>query len=299
MNKEALFYKKEGNNIRCELCPHNCLISEGRTGICNVREVKKDYEGNLKLYTLNYGEITSMSLDPIEKKPLYNFYPGSYILSIGSFGCNFKCTFCQNFSISQYRAKSQYISAKDMCDTSLNLKNNMGLAFTYNEPTIWYEYVLDVSRMIKNLNKNHKIVLVTNGYINEEPLKRLLPYVDALNIDLKGNNKYYKDICFGTLNEVKNTIKISKEMGCHIEITTLLVPKFNTDDETINHIGKFLKSIDEDIPIHLSRYFPRYKMNEELTSLEQMKKSYRILKKYLKNVYLGNLTVEELKICTE
>ncbi|MGL5353827.1 MAG: radical SAM protein, partial [Clostridium sp.] len=233
MNKEALFYKEEEGKIHCNLCPHNCTILEGNIGVCNVRQAMKDDNGNLKLYTLNYGEITSIAMDPIEKKPLYNFYPGSQILSIGSFGCNFKCSFCQNYSISQYRSESKYVSPENIIQISMSTKDNIGLAFTYNEPSIWYEYVLDVAKKIKELNPDHKTVLVTNGYINEEPLRNLLVYIDALNIDLKGGDDYYKKLCFGRLENVKNTIKIAYEMGCHIEVTTLLVPGENTDEETI------------------------------------------------------------------
>ena len=216
----------------------------------------RDKDGNLKLYSLNYGEVTSMSLDPIEKKPLFHFYPGTQILSIGSFGCNFKCSFCQNYNISQYKAESKFVSPEDMAKISLDIKDNIGLAFTYNEPSIWYEYVLDVSKKIKEINPNHKTVLVTNGYINEKPLRELLPYIDALNIDLKGNGEYYKKLCFGTLEEVERTIKVAFEMGKHIEVTTLLLPDENTDNKTLEDIGEFLSSIDKSIPLHVSRYFP-------------------------------------------
>ena len=297
MIKEALFYHYENGKIRCDLCPQDCLISEGRRGLCRVREATKDEDGNLKLYSINYGEITAISLDPIEKKPLYNFYPGTNILSIGSFGCNFKCSFCQNYNISQEKAESKFVTPEEMADISLGFKDSIGLAFTYNEPSIWYEYVLDVAKEIKRKNKNHKVVVVSNGYIKEEPLKKLLPYIDAMNIDLKGNNEYYKSLCVGTLKEVENTIKIAYEAGCHIEITTLLVTGENTDEETIKNIGRFLASLNKSITLHISRYFPRYKMKNEATSLEEMKMAYKILTKYLDNVYLGNLSYEEIQYC--
>lgn len=238
MNKEAMFYEEKDGLINCYLCPHRCKkISEGHKGVCGVREVKKDEEGAIKLYSINYGEITSLSMDPIEKKPLYEFYPETMILSIGSFGCNFKCSFCQNYSISQYRAESKYIPPEEMAEISMEIENNIGLAFTYNEPSIWYEYVYDVARKIKERNKEHKVVLVTNGYICNELLKKLLPYVDALN------------------------------------------------------------SLNKDIPLHLSRHFPRYKMNLQSTPIDEIKKSYHILKKYLNHIYLGNLTAEEIEYC--
>ncbi|MGL4774678.1 MAG: AmmeMemoRadiSam system radical SAM enzyme [Clostridium sp.] len=298
MNKEARFYIEENGKIRCSLCPHNCLISEGNRGICNVREAIRE-NGKLKLFSINYGEITSIAMDPIEKKPLYHFYPGTQILSIGSFGCNFKCSFCQNYSISQYRAESRFISPEDMANTSIEIEGNMGLAFTYNEPTIWYEYVYEVSKEIKKRNPNHKTVLVTNGYINEEPLRELLPFIDGLNIDLKGNGEYYKRLCFGSLEEVERTIRICKEMGKHVEVTTLLVPGDNTDDETIERIGAFLSSVDRSIPLHISRYFPRYKMDKEQTPIEEIKRAYWRLKEVLEYVYLGNLSEVEKKYCEE
>ena len=231
------------------------------------------------------------------KKPLYNFYPGSNILSIGSFGCNFKCSFCQNYSISQNRPQSNYVSPEEMAHISLEIKNDLGLAFTYNEPSIWYEYVYDVCKKIKFLSKDHKTVLVTNGFISEEPLRKLLPYIDALNVDLKGNDEYYKRLCFGGLDAVKNTIRDASEMGCHIEITTLLIPNENTDDITLKELGEFLGSVDKNITLHVSRYFPRYKMDKPETSLDDMKKAYQFLSKYLNNIYLGNLTKKELEFC--
>ncbi len=297
MNKRALFYKKEEDKIRCNLCPHNCLISEGHRGICNVRKAMKDEDGELNLYSLNYGEVTSISLDPIIKKPLYKFYPESMILSIGSFGCNFKCSFCQNYDISQYRPKSKFISPEEMAKISLDMEESIGLAFTYNELSIWYEYVYYTAKKIKEIDSNHKVVVVTNGYISEEPLKALLPYVDALNIDLKGNNEYYKKLCFGSLEEVKRTIKIAVEMGKYVEVTTLLIPDENTDNFTLADIGNFLNKLDRTIPLHISRYFPRYKMDKNATSLQEMRNAYKVLSEKLDNIYLGNLTKAEIEYC--
>ena len=297
MNKRALFYKKEEDKIRCNLCLHNCLISEGHRGICNVRKAMKDEDGELNLYSLNYGEVTSISLDPIIKKPLYKFYPESMILSIGSFGCNFKCSFCQNYDISQYRPKSKFISPEEMAKISLDMEESIGLAFTYNEPSIWYEYVYYTAKKIKEIDSNHKVVVVTNGYISEEPLKALLPYVDALNIDLKGNNEYYKKLCFGSLEEVKRTIKIAVEMGKYVEVTTLLIPDENTDNFTLADIGNFLNKLDRTIPLHISRYFPRYKMDKNATSLQEMRNAYKVLSEKLDNIYLGNLTKAEIEYC--
>lgn len=284
MEKEALFYEKQGDKINCKLCPHNCLIPVGAHGICNVRVNR---EG--KLYTINYGEITSMAQDPIEKKPLYHFKPGSNILSVGSFGCNFSCGFCQNYSISQGRANSEYIPPDKLVEICKGLEDNIGIAFTYNEPSIWYEYVYNSSKLLKETLKDINIVMVTNGYIKEEPLKMLLPYVDAMNIDLKAfNNKYYKDICGGSVTPVMDTIKIaSKE--CHVEVTTLLVNGENDSAEEIEGIASFIASLNKDIPLHLSRYFPNYKMENPATEIEVMRRDRDIAKEHLNYVYLGNV----------
>ncbi|MFT5872305.1 MAG: pyruvate formate lyase activating enzyme [Clostridium sp.] len=284
MEKEALFYVIQGDKISCKLCPHNCLIKAGEHGKCNVRINR----GGV-FYTVNYGEITSMAQDPIEKKPLYHFKPGSKILSVGSFGCNFSCNFCQNHSISQVRASSEYISPEKLVEVCKSLEDNIGVAFTYNEPSIWYEYVYNASRLLKETIKDINIVLVTNGYIKEEPLKMLLPYVDAMNIDLKAfNNKYYKNICGGSVLPVINTIKLaSKE--CHVEVTTLLVSGENDSNNEISEIAGFIGSLNKDIPLHLSRYFPSYKMKNPATNVEVMIEDRYIAKKYLNYVYMGNV----------
>ncbi len=290
--REAMFFHPENGKIRCVLCPHYCLIEKEHVGFCGVRQCSES-EGQLKLYTLNYGEITSASLDPVIKKPLYHFHPESNILSIGTFGCNFKCSFCQNYSISQYRPESEYVSAEEMAEISLRNENSIGLAFTYNEPSIWYEYVYDVSREIKKRNSEHKIVLVTNGYITEEPLKLLLPIVDAMNIDLKGDEEFYKSICLGKMGPVMETIRIADREGCHVEVTTLLIPGENNSHETLDKLGDFISSVNKDIVLHVSRYFPRYKMSRPITDIEDMKKAYRQLKEKLNNVYVGNISDED------
>lgn len=297
MNKEALYYQKEENTIKCKLCPHRCAIQEGKSGACRVRVAKKDENGELRLYSTNYGEITSIALDPIEKKPLNQFYPQSRILSIGTFGCNFKCPYCQNHRISQDKPETKFVSAKDMAIISKEIIDNIGLAFTYNEPIIWYEYVLDVCKNIKKINPEQKTVLVTNGYINEEPFRELLPYIDAINIDLKGGKDFYNKLCKGELEEVENAIRIAYSMKCHLEITTLLVPGENTDYPSLNYIGQFISSIDKDIPLHLARYIPSYKMDRKTTALEEIRTSYKLLKSYLNNIYLQDLNEAEYDFC--
>lgn len=284
MKTEAMFYEKLEDKIHCFLCPHNCVIENGHFGKCNVRTHEDG-----KLFTINYGEVTSAALDPIEKKPLYYFKPHTHIFSVGSFGCNFTCGFCQNYSISQFKAKSQFVSKEDLVHTALTMKDNIGIAFTYNEPSIWYEYVYDSAKLLKETNPNASVVIVTNGYISEEPLKKLLPYVDAMNIDLKSFNKnYYKDLCGGSLQPVLKNIEIAAK-NTHVEITTLLVSGENDRLEEVEEIAKFLSSISADIPLHLSRYFPRYKLENEPTDIEFMKKAEEVAKKYLNKVNLGNV----------
>lgn len=284
MEQEAMFYEELGEKIHCYLCPHNCVIEEGHIGKCNVRK-----HNGKKLYSLNYGEVTSIARDPIEKKPLYHFRPGTDILSVGSFGCNFTCGFCQNYSISQCKAESSYMPPEKLLEICLDLEDNVGVAFTYNEPSIWYEYVYDCSKLLKNQIRDISIVLVSNGYIQDEPLKKLLPYIDAANIDLKGfTNKYYKGLCGGRLEPVLESIK-AYSIGCHLEITTLLVTGENDSPEEVSKIAEFIASIDKSIPLHLSRYFPRYNMESAATDINVMKEAFDVSKKHLDYVYLGNI----------
>ncbi|MCM0647944.1 AmmeMemoRadiSam system radical SAM enzyme [Clostridium swellfunianum] len=284
MKVKAMYYEKLKDKIHCYLCPHNCVIENGHFGKCSVR-LHEDGE----LYNLNYGEITSLALDPIEKKPLHYFRPNTWILSAGSFGCNFTCSFCQNYSISQHKPDSQFVSKEQLVSTVLTTEDNIGIAFTYNEPSIWYEYVYDCAKLLKETDESKAVVLVTNGYISEEPLKALLPYVDAMNIDLKSfSNRYYKDICGGSLKPVLSTIEIAAK-SCHVEVTTLVVSGENDSLEEIEEIATFLGNIDRNIPLHLSRYFPRYKMNNPPTDVDFMFKAEETAKKYLNRVGLGNV----------
>lgn len=269
--KEALFYKKRNNNsITCTLCPNYCVIESEKTGICGVRK-----NNNGILTAMSYGMISSMALDPIEKKPLDFFMPGSYILSIGSYGCNFKCGFCQNWSISQEKPGLEYISPEELCNTSVQIENNIGIAFTYNEPLIGYEFVYDTCRL--NKENNNINVLVTNGYINEEPLMKLLPYIDAMNIDLKSfTNQYYTDVCRGGIEPVKQTITncVGK---CHIEITNLSVPGLNDSTEEMEEMCSWIASVDKTIPLHIIPFRPLYKMHnhpgQTLKRLNQLRKT--------------------------
>lgn len=284
MKTQAMFYEKLKDKVHCFLCPHNCVIAEGSYGKCSVRT----NEGG-ELFAINYGEITSAAMDPIEKKPLYHFKPGSHILSVGSFGCNFACGFCQNYTISQAKPASRFVSGEELIDAALSIKDNIGIAFTYNEPSIWYEYVYDCAKLLKEAAPEKSVVLVTNGYISEEPLNMLLPYVDAVNIDLKSFNKeYYSKLCGGSLQPVLKSIETAAK-ACHVEVTTLLVTGENDSMEEVEKIAEFISSISPEIPLHLSRYFPRYKLNNPPTDIAFMKKAEETAKKYLRNVHLGNI----------
>ncbi|PAB56923.1 AmmeMemoRadiSam system radical SAM enzyme [Anaeromicrobium sediminis] len=284
MEKKAMFYEIKGEKIHCFLCPHNCHIGENQFGLCGVRTNK-----DMELKTINYGEIASANQDPIEKKPLFHFKPGTLILSVGSFGCNFACGFCQNYSISQERPKSEFVEPKKLADTTANLDNNTGIAFTYNEPTIWYEYVYDVAKDLKENYEDIKVVLVTDGYITKEALEKLMPYVDAMNIDLKGfSEEYYKKICRGSLKPVMETIEYAAK-HCHVEITTLLVSSLNDSLEEVEEISKFLAQINKNIPLHLSRYFPTYKMNLPATEINTILEAQKRAQEHLNYVFVGNV----------
>ncbi|NLA85481.1 MAG: AmmeMemoRadiSam system radical SAM enzyme, partial [Clostridiales bacterium] len=285
MIQDALFWNKEGNRVRCQLCPHHCLIADGKSGICSVR---LNENGNLK--TCSYGDITALAMDPIEKKPLYHYKPGTYILSAGSFGCNFSCDFCQNHSIahSDHSTRSTYLSPEQLIAYIRKAEGNTGIAFTYNEPSIWFEYIYDTARKLKETDSRFSVVLVTNGYIEREPLKKLLPYVDAMNIDLKSmQDSFYRKTCGGRLEPVLSTIELSYEI-CHIEVTTLLVTGLNDSVDEISELSRFLSDLDRDIPLDLSSYFPSYKMRRSPSPGDVIRRAAEIAVKYLNYVYLGN-----------
>lgn len=288
MEREAMFYYLDGGVIHCKLCPHKCILKEGSTGICNARRA----EGG-KLKTQNYGMVSSMALDPIEKKPLYHYKPKSMILSIGSYGCNFNCGFCQNYKISKQIPYLRYISPESMVKYAIDLKNdgNIGIAFTYNEPFISYEYIYNTSRLIKE--KGMDVIIVTNGYVNSEPLIELLPYIDAMNIDLKAfSNEFYKSVCNGKLEDVLKTIEIAYSK-CHLEITTLLVNGYNDSIEEIDRLSKWISDIDENIPLHLTRYYPSYRFKEPKTPVTRVLDCVKEARKYLRYVYPGNIPFED------
>ncbi len=282
--KEALYYSSEDNlSVLCKLCPHNCLIKEGKSGICRVRKNE-----NGRLYSLNYNKISSIGVDPVEKKPLYHFYPGSKVLSVGTYGCNFSCTFCQNWQISQKTPALREYSAEEIIAVAKKKDINM-LAFTYSEPVVWYEYVREAAELAKK--NNIKTVLVSNGFIEKEPLEDLIPFIDAANIDLKSfNSSFYKKYCGGSLDPVKNTIKKMAET-IHLELTNLIITDLNDSREEIEEITDWITSIDKNIPLHLSRYYPAYKLQKKSTDPEILKMAYKTAKKKLSYVFLGNINI--------
>jgi pyruvate formate lyase activating enzyme len=286
--KEALYYETEDNQrVRCYLCPHKCLIKPDQKGICRVRVNRAGY-----LYTLNYGQLTSLALDPIEKKPLYHFYPGSLILSVGTFGCNLACPFCQNYTIAHQKPETRWMSPEDLLSVArrCQLDGSIGVAFTYNEPSIWFEYVWDCAQLLHA--QGQQVVLVTNGHIEAEPLADLLPYVGAMNIDVKAfQEDFYRKLCKGSLAAVKERIQQAVQ-STHVEVTTLIIPGENDSPQEIESLASWLASIDRTLPLHLSRYHPAYRFDRSSTPEKTMRTAKEIAQQYLEFVYLGNLPGE-------
>jgi len=287
--QEALYYKKVKNKtLQCTLCPHYCVLHDMQAGKCDVR-----INHNGILQSQNYGLISGMHADYIEKKPLYHFYPSKKILSVGTLGCNMTCNFCQNHQISQPEslnlAGTTTQTPDEIIAAAEQEPNNIGIAYTYNEPTIWYEFVLDTAK--KAAKKNLKNVLVSNGFINQEPLKQLIPYLDAVNIDLKAySDEFYRKIAGAKLQPVLETIKTFEQNNIHTEITLLIIPELNDDINEFRELLKFIKNeTDENTVLHLSRYFPTYRSQQAITPEKTLKTLFDEAKKMLNFVYLGNI----------
>ena len=272
----------EDNKVRCRLCPAECLLTEGKVGICRAR-----FNRDGKLVTDNYGELVTGAYDPIEKKPLYHFHPGSVIFSTGANGCNFKCANCQNWDISQTKVPTRYVEPADLVELAAG-RNSIGIAYTYSEPLIWFEYIREVGRLIHEAGM--KNVLVSNGYINPEPLEELLPIIDAANIDLKAmDDGFYKRICKGKLAPVMHTISRFHEYGTHLEVTNLVIPGRNDTASDFERLTDFIAGLSPRIPLHFSAYYPTYRMTNPPTPLETLENAYDIAKKKLDEVFLGNV----------
>lgn len=292
MRKQACLYQKlEKDLARCQLCAHRCLINPGKRGICSVRENQ-----NGTLYSLNYGLAIAANVDPIEKKPLFHFLPGTNSFSIATAGCNFRCEFCQNWEIAQITKGpsgeiiGQKLSPEKVVQQALKT-GCQSIAYTYTEPTIFFEYASDTAKLAKK--KNLANIFVTNGYQTPETIKMMTGLIDAANIDLKSfSEKFYRQICGAKLAPVLETIKRMYKAGIHLEITTLVVPGQNDSDKEITQIAQFIANIDVNIPWHISRFHPDYQMTDASpTPLETLDKAFQVGKKAgLKYVYLGNVS---------
>lgn len=279
MATRAQYYKKLEGAVRCELCPHHCFIREGERGLCSVRQVRDG-----ELYSLSDGYISSMAYDPIEKKPLSHYLPGT-ILSIGSFGCNFHCDFCQNHRLLDPGVRKIRVE-DDFLLKAAKEKASLGIAYTYNEPIINFEMV---KRLAMKIHQQGQVnVLVTNGYIEREPRRELLGLIDAWSIDYKMPEELYPKICGGREDRVLETIKEVRE-DAHLEVTILLIPGRNTQEEVFRGMIEKLAGIGEDIPLHLTRYFPSYKCDLPATDLKTLLACRDLAKKYMKRVELGNI----------
>lgn len=276
--------------VLCDVCPKFCKLREGQIGFCRARS---NIGG--KIVPINYGQATSLALDPIEKKPLMRFCPGTYILSYGSYGCNLRCPYCQNASISMAgpdNCPHRLITPEGLTDLAVDLSKqepgNIGVAFTYNEPTVCFEFIRDTSKLLHEAGL--KSVVVTNGGLVRKYADELLPHVDALNIDLKGfSNEFYRYVK-GEFDTVKEFIKAAVEHKCHVELTTLVIPTKNDDPEEIGREVEWIASISPEIPLHLSQFFPRYKVDDlPPTPAETIYRLKDIAEKKLKYVYTGNL----------
>lgn len=296
--KEASYYESlENKKILCNLCPHHCIISAGKTGICKVR---KNIDGTL--YSLVYAKPITQSADPIEKKPLFHFHPGSKSFSIATVGCNMHCLHCQNADISQVKKDifpTEKVSAEEIVNAAKK-SGSKSIAYTYTEPTIYYEYAYDIA--IKAHEKDLKNVFVTNGYIEKEPLEKIAPFLDAANIDLKGMTEdFYTNICGAKLQPVLDAIKHYYDLGIWIEITTLIIPDYNDDTDTLTKIAEFIANLDVSIPWHVTGFYPTYKLTDATpTPVSTLQRAVEIGKKAgLLYIYQGNRGAGENTFCPQ
>ena len=289
--KEAMLYESgEDNTVRCHLCNHRCKIREGKRGICGVRENRQG-----TLYSLVYGKIVAEHIDPIEKKPLYNFLPGSRAYSIGTVGCNFHCKHCQNYEISQYphARGSRIIGTPRTPEAIVQAAEDAGcasIAYTYTEPTIFFEFAYDTGRLAHQ--KGIKNVFVSNGYMSAEALDRIAPYLDAINVDLKAfSETTYKDVCGARLAPVLETIQQMKERNVWVEVTTLVIPGLNDAESELRAIAGFVKRVGREVPWHVTAFYPTYKMTDRPpTPAATLRRAREIgLAEGLRYVYEGNV----------
>jgi len=289
--KEAMLYEKlEDSKVKCNLCNHRCSIAEGKRGICGVRENQKG-----TLYSLVYRRAIAAHIDPIEKKPFFNFLPGTMSYSIATQGCNFRCRFCQNWEISQSSKEGGKIKGEDIPPEKIvELAKSSGcesIAYTYTEPTVFFEYAYDTAKIASK--EGLKNVFVTNGFMSEESLREIQPYLDAANVDLKGfTEEFYRDICGARLEPILNNLKLMKELGIWVEVTTLIIPTLNDSMDELRQAAEFIKNeLGAETPWHLSKFHPDYKMGDiPSTPVDTIHKAREIgLEAGLRYVYAGNL----------
>ncbi|MBI4828720.1 MAG: AmmeMemoRadiSam system radical SAM enzyme [Nitrospinae bacterium] len=274
--------KLPDGRARCELCPVGCVLSEGKTGVCRGKQVIGG-----EMIAVNYGRTTSLNLDPVEKKPLYHFHPGTRILSVGPNGCNLKCDFCQNYHISQVEAPTEMLSPEDLAAEAAKT-GSIGVAYTYTEPLIWFEYVRDAARAVRERGMAN--VLVTNGFINPKPLEKLLPWIDAMNLDIKSMNpEFYKRVCKANLAPVLETAKMTAQAGVHLEITNLVIPGQNDSDALFESLTDFVAGLGRFVVLHFSRYHPAYKRTTPPTPLESLLRAETIARRKMPYVFIGNI----------
>lgn len=277
----ASYWVLEGEQVRCTLCPHGCLIKENKTGRCGIRRATQG-----TLVAEAYARISSLALDPIEKKPLFHVKPGQSILSLGSAGCNFRCLYCQNWNISQKHPPLSTLTAQQVVSEAQQ-QGACGVAYTYNEPLINFEYVRDCAKLVRA--KGLLNVVVTNGYINPEPLQELLPWIDAWNVDIKSiRQEFYQRFCGAKLAPVLRNVKIIAQHA-HLEITHLIVTAGNDDLQQISELVDWIAEVSSEIPVHFTRYYPQYKWEAPPTDPELLQQAREVAKRKLKWVYLGNL----------
>jgi len=288
---EALYYEKlDADKVKCVLCPHNCVILPEKIGYCNVRQ---NNDGRLE--SLVYGQVSSMAVDPIEKKPLFHFYPGSLVLSLGTIGCNMRCGHCQNWEIAHAAhgsRRTEYMPPEKAVEMALH-NDCEGIAWTYNEPTVWFEYTLDSAKLAKK--NNLYTVYVTNGYINIEPLDEIGPYLDAFRVDVKGcTDDFYRKVTKVPHMQpvLDSAVRAKKKWNMHVEIVTNIIPKMNDDDEQLRSIAKWIKNeLGADTPWHVTRFIPYLEFSEhDPTSLEILERAHAIgMNEGLNHVYIGNV----------
>lgn len=280
--KQAEYYSKHKDYIECQLCPHRCEIKAGQAGLCGVRVNKYGI-----LTASTYGQVSAFGIDPIEKKPLFHFMPGSKIASFGSSSCNMTCQYCQNHHISQNVGFHVRTSCQELIKKSLEDPKSIGIAATYNEPTIQFEFVMDAFDLNKRCKR--KNVFVTNGYIEKTPLSELVLLTDAFNVDLKGfNNDFYQKICGAKLEPVLESIGFLYDRS-HVEITLLLIQGYNDDMVSLKNMFSAIKDISPDIPLHINRYQPNFNMREPQTPIEILKMAKGLAEQSLRYVYIGNV----------